>query len=325
MTHLLYSLGATVSGVSLNPEPTSVRPNKDLNSKLKYEEFFNLSNLNEFQSFVNLVKPDTIIHLAAHAIVQEGYSQPYETLHDNFLGTLNLLEILRVNDAHANLPVLISTTDKVYKETAGSMPHVESNQLWGSDPYSASKVCVELLVETYCKSYPKMSNLFTARAGNVLGGGDRGEHRLVPYLIKQAQDKAPIELRMPSAIRPWQHVLDVTSAYLYILENSIQLTNRSYNVAPKVLENFTVLDLSKVFLQEFGGDNEIINATKLYGIETHELNVSSESLKLDCGFVNKMNVIESIKLTEEWESSVLIGKSASEVTSNQISEYFNAK
>jgi CDP-glucose 4,6-dehydratase len=325
MTHLLKSLGATVSGVSLDPEPTSVRPNKDLSTKMKYEEYFNLSNLEEFRNYVRLVKPDTIIHLAAHPIVQEGYSQPYKTFYDNFLGTLNLLEILRADNSHQNLQVLISTTDKVYKDSTGRIPHVEPNQLWGSDPYSASKVCVELLAETYWKSYPEMCNVFTARAGNVLGGGDRGEHRLVPYLIKQAQDKAPIELRMPSAIRPWQHVLDVTSAYLCILENSLRLSNRSYNVAPKVLENFTVLELSQVFLQKFGGNNEIINDKKLYGIETHELNVSSESLERDCGFINKMNVMESIKLTEEWESSVIIGKSASEVTFNQISDYFNAK
>ena len=325
MTHLLSTLGATVSGVSLDAEPTLARPGTDLTSKLKHEGFFNLSELDKFQNFIKLVKPDTVIHLAAHAIVQKGYSHPYETFRDNFFGTLNLLEILRFEKMRDNPLILISTTDKVYKDSAGRTAHLESSELWGSDPYSASKVCVELLADTYRSNFAELSELFTARAGNVLGGGDRGEHRLVPYLIKQVQSRNPIELRMPSAIRPWQHVLDVTCAYLYMLENGRQLPNRSYNVAPKNLENVTVIDLSRLLLEEFQAGNAISNGNKSFGIETHELNVSSEALERDCGFINKLNVKESIQLTEEWETSALIGQSASEITLKQISEYLSAK
>lgn len=325
ITHLLSTLGATISGLSLDAEPTPARPGVDLSSKLKHEEFFNLSELDKFRNFVRLVNPDTVIHLAAHAIVQTGYSRPYETFSDNFLGTLNLLEILRIEKTGDKPLVLISTTDKVYKDSTDRTPHRESSEMWGSDPYSSSKVCVELLAETYRSNFVELSELFTARAGNVLGGGDRGEHRLIPYLIKQVQSNNSIELRMPSAIRPWQHVLDVTSAYLYMLENRLQLPKRSYNVAPNNLENVTVLELSKLLLKRFQVDNTVLGGNKFFGHETHELNISSEALERDCGFINKLNVKETIRLTEEWETSSLNGESASQITLRQISEYLHAK
>lgn len=309
----------------MDSEPTSVRPSKDLSSRLKHEEFFNISAIDKFQNFIRLVKPDTIIHLAAHAIVQTGYAQPYGTFKDNFLGTLNLLEILRLEKLVENPLILISTTDKVYKESAGKIPHVESNELWGSDPYSASKVSVELLAETYRCNFVQLSELFIARAGNVLGGGDRGDSRLIPYLIKQVQSKSPVELRMPTAIRPWQHVLDVTSAYLYILETGAQLPSRTYNVAPKNPENLTVQELSSLFLEKFQSSNVILSGGKLFGNETHELNISSQAFEQDSGFINRLNVKETIQLTEEWESSVQNGKSASEITLKQILVYLNAE
>ena len=210
--------------------------------------------------------------------------------------------------------------------SSGTKPqNLESNELWGSDPYSASKVSVELLAETYRCNFVELSNLFIARAGNVLGGGDRGESRLVPYLIKQVQRKSPVELRMPLAIRPWQHVLDVTSAYLYILETGAQLPSRTYNVAPKNPENLTVQELSSLFLEKLQSSNEILSGGKLFGNETHELNISSQALEQDSGFINKLNVMEAIQLTQEWESSVQSGKSASEITLKQILVYLNAK
>ena len=208
LTYVLDSIGAQITGYSLEPntEPS-------LFNLLSFSEKFNstigdIRNKEKFKETIQNFKPEFIFHLAAQPLVIESYQNPKETFDINFTGTLNLLEILK--ELNSPVQVVFVTTDKVYENLELGVPFVETDKLGGKDPYSASKAASEILISAYNQSFFKDSgiNIATARAGNVIGGGDWSDNRLIPDIIKSKQQNKPLSIRNPKAIRPWQHVLE---------------------------------------------------------------------------------------------------------------------
>ena len=208
LLYLLDSAGAKVTGYSLAPQTTpSLFNSLHFSNNIK-SIIGDIRNKKEFQNAFNICNPEFVFHMAAQPLVIESYKNPKETFDINFTGTLNLLEILKEYDQ--KVQVVFITTDKIYENLELGIPFVETDKLGGKDPYSASKAASEILIDSYAKSFFKDSNvsIATARAGNVIGGGDWSENRLIPDIIRAKTANEPLIIRSPKAIRPWQHVLE---------------------------------------------------------------------------------------------------------------------
>jgi CDP-glucose 4,6-dehydratase len=224
---LLQKLGAVIGGYSLPIEMGVQSHFVDL--KIKGEFFYHdIRNCDQLKLCLNQFKPDIVIHLAAQPLVQAGYSHPHLTYEINVMGTLNLLESVRYCESVR--AVLVITTDKVYENREWLYPYREEDTLGGYDPYSSSKACVEFLTSSYRQSYFPLSHygvshqvlISTARAGNVIGGGDWSESRLIPDMIKAWQDNQTLLCRSPLSVRPWQHVLEPLVGYCLLAEKLVQ-------------------------------------------------------------------------------------------------------
>ena len=213
LTLLLESLGADVYGISLPPVSASLYDRLNRRGQID-EAFIEIRNEKKFFKIVERESPGVIIHLAAEAIVNDSYSRPVKTFETNIMGTANMLNAAF---AHGSAQVItVITTDKVYRNTNEQKKFVENDPLEGKDPYSASKVGTEAVVSAWrqiaaIKGGPKVCS---ARAGNVLGGGDLANDRILPDLIRSSLDKVPALIRNPRSTRPWQHVLDPLNGYI---------------------------------------------------------------------------------------------------------------
>ena len=188
-------------------------------------------------------RPDIVFHFAAQSLVRKAYADPLTTYRANVLGTLAVLEAARKNGVGA---VVVATTDKVYRNDDSGRRFAEGDELGGADPYSASKSCTELLVHSCRESFGGSLRLATVRAGNVIGGGDWAEDRLVPDLMRAAFSGATATIRNPAATRPWQHVLDVLAGYLQIgsrLANGDAGSGEAWNLGPQSAASISVQDL----------------------------------------------------------------------------------
>lgn len=300
----LQQMGATVRGYSLSPiaesshidllqlsDPSTIGDIRDAR-RLK----------DEFEKF----KPEIVFHLAAQPLVKKSYVDPVETFETNIGGTVNVLEAAR----HCGtVKVLVNiTTDKVYQNYEWVWPYRESDRLGGHDPYSTSKACVELVHESYRKSFFEPAGILTAtaRAGNVIGGGDWAEDRLVPDAVKAAVNKATVQVRNPQSVRPWQHVLDPLSGYLLLgqlLLEGNKMAEGAWNFGPDTADCLSVADLLNKFCAEWS-DVQWKDVSK--NTKVHEANM----LRLDCSKAINMlqwnpvwNVNSAIAKTAEWYKS----------------------
>ena len=244
----LKKLGAEVIGIGLDPisEKTFFSINKI--NEIIVDKRFDIRDLEKLKEVVENYKPDFVFHLAAQAIVRKSYINPVKTWSTNLIGTINLLESLRYLKKKCSC-VLI-TSDKCYANKEWIWGYRESDQLGGSDPYSASKAAAELAIKSYYDSFYKdkdsLVRITSARAGNVIGGGDWSEDRIVPDCIRAWSNSGTVKLRSPKSTRPWQHVLEPLSGYLTlasILYNDQSLNGQSFNFGPAVTESHSVLEL----------------------------------------------------------------------------------
>lgn len=244
----LDELGAVVHGVSncVLTKP-SIFESLNLGGKIQYHQI-DVRDSASFSKIVSEIQPDIVFHLAAQALVFDAYDNPLSTLATNVMGTANLLESLRVSN-HSCLAVMI-TSDKCYENVEWHWGYRENDRLGGKDPYSASKACAELVIHTYFKSFFSAPDcpirLVTARAGNVIGGGDWSMNRIVPDCIKAWTNGKSVEIRRPNSTRPWQHVLEPLSGYLrsaQLLGQREELSGESYNFGPHADQNYSVLRL----------------------------------------------------------------------------------
>lgn len=211
---LLKAQGHEVSGLALDPLPGGIFDRTELQRDLFYDFRVDIRNREETIKAVRKAKPDYVIHMAAQALVREGYRNPLYTYDTNVIGTMNCLEA--VNQTESVRAQLIVTTDKVYFDEGLHRPYVETDPLGGKDPYSASKAMADILAQEYL-SRDGVKPGAIARAGNVIGAGDVAQERLIPDVIRAIESGEPLVLRYPDATRPWQHVLDCLNGYLLLL------------------------------------------------------------------------------------------------------------
>ena len=214
MTYLLSTNGVNVVGYSL---PPNSKPN--LYSELDLESccdsnIADVIDINQITKVVKKSQPDFMFHMAAQPLVRYSYKHPIETFSTNVMGTANVLEACKVLEKKCC--VVCVTTDKVYHNNEWLYPYRETDALGGHDPYSSSKAASELVIDSYRRSFFTNTNIFvaSARAGNVIGGGDWSEDRLIPDIVRAVQKNEDVTLRNPNAVRPWQHVLDPIFGYL---------------------------------------------------------------------------------------------------------------
>lgn len=246
----LREMGAIVHGFALAPDTT---PNHySLIDPDKMTVIGDITQKNEVLSFVKSVQPDFVFHLAAQSLVRRSYREPIETYQANVMGTLHILEACRLMAKPKS--ILIITSDKVYENKEQILPYKETDILGGYDLYSSSKACAEILTSAYVRSFFNLDDygikhdtlIATVRAGNVIGGGDWCEDRLVPDIIKATAENRAVTIRNPKSVRPWQHVLDPLSGYLTLAE---KLFNRrkdlagAWNFGPDASSFRTVEDL----------------------------------------------------------------------------------
>lgn len=286
-----------------------------------------IRNLNEIKKAVNDFKPDIIFHLAAQPIVLESYKDPVYTFETNIMGTVNLLETIRTCESVKS--VINVTTDKVYQNNEWEWSYRENERLNGFDPYSNSKSCSELVTSSYKNSF--FSNrlnisVSTARAGNVIGGGDFSNDRIVPDCVRAAIKGDDIILRNPNSIRPYQHVFEALSAYLLIAERQYEnkLFEGEYNIGPDDEGCVSTGEIADIFCEKWGD---------LKWVSKSEINANHEAnfLKLDCsrikkifGWHPKMNIEEAIKLTADWTKAYFSKEDIQNISEEQINVYFDS-
>lgn len=230
MSLILYNLGGEVHGYSLNEKKNKVNENIFKLKKIcKSYVYGDICDYKKLSLFFKKINPDYCIHMAAQSLVLDSFKYPIKTFNVNFTGTLNLLEILRV---HKNIPTLIVTSDKCYLNYKKKFL-TEIDPLGGDDPYSASKAACEVICNCYIKSYNL--KIGTVRGGNVIGGGDWNNNRLVPDIMRSIFLNKKLVIRNYNQLRPFQHILDVSNSYLKILQMIIGNNKycSSYNIGPK--------------------------------------------------------------------------------------------
>jgi CDP-glucose 4,6-dehydratase len=320
---MLQLQGHTVSGISLDPMEKSLFNQARLSDIFENDFRIDIRNSAELSRAVMVVKPDVIIHLAAQPLVRESYRDPVGTFESNVLGTLNLLEATKeLADLKATLVI---TTDKVYKNFNRLRGYVESDELGGIDPYSASKAAADIATQSWVKSFAT-TPVAVARAGNVIGGGDWAADRIIPDLVNAYSSNQLPTLRYPDAIRPWQHVLDCLNGYQKLINKMLtDEISGEWNFGPSLHEKHSVVELVETFAKSWG----IVSNEKTWKLENveqpHEagyllLDSSKSRLKLD--WEDKLDFGSSINLTASWFKQSQTQKPL-EITVNQIEEYLS--
>ena len=329
LTAWLLLLGAKVVGVSHNV-PTKPSHFETLRIKNKIEHIkADVRNLKKLKKIFHSKKPDYVFHLAAQALVKNSYKNPIETIETNTIGTLNILESLRVIKKKECIAIII-TSDKVYKNFEIKRGYLENDPLGGKDPYSSSKASAELIIESYIESFfPKTkTNIFisVARAGNVIGGGDWSKDRLIPDCVKSWSKKKIVTLRNPQSTRPWQHVLEAVHGYLLLatnLKNSKKFHGESFNFGPDNNSSYNVLKVVKTMKIYWGQISWKIRKDKKKSFfESNLLKLNSNKAKKYLGWSCKMSFSQTIKMVAEWYKNFYdFKKEKSKITYNQIEQY----
>ena len=324
LVRILTLAGAQVTGYALNP-PTD--PNLFEIAGLEdtiHSVVGDVRDLAHLRRVFDEVKPEIVFHLAAQPIVRESYKEPVYTYETNVMGTVNILECVRLTDTVRSF--LNVTTDKVYENKEWEYGYRECDPLDGYDPYSNSKSCSELVTHSYEKAFLKEAGIAvsTARAGNVIGGGDFAADRIIPDCVRAMASGREIAVRNPHSTRPYQHVLEPLGVYLMIAGVQYQDSSKagSYNVGPGDEDCITTGELANLFCEAWGENAAWKN---LYQGGPHEANF----LKLDCsrirstfGWRPHWHVKDAVRYTVQWYQAWLEGANMAEYTDRQIKEYF---
>jgi CDP-glucose 4,6-dehydratase len=322
---ILKFLGAKVRGYSL---PLKKEDNffffKILRKYLFKETIFNnIGNYEILLKTVSSFKPQIIFHLAAQSLVIESQKNPQETLETNIIGTNNIIKCCIESKTIKSL--VIATSDKCYLNKDKNKPFTENSQLGGVEVYSSSKAMCEQLINLYLSLDNKIINfgLSSIRAGNVIGGGDFGNHRIIPDIIRNYKSKK-IKLRNPKHVRPWQHVLDVCYAYLLVPIfhfKNVKRYSGPYNVGPSSKNLVNVLNLTNKFTSSLGKKYQIILQKKNF-IESKLLLLNSKKIFKLLKWYPLYNFQKSISKTAMWYKFYLEKKDLKKITDFQIKAYF---
>ena len=305
----LKNLGAKVTGISLENRDEKSFFKVNGISELVEDINLDIRNLDSINHLIKQLQPDFVFHLAAQALVRRSYRDPLETWSTNLVGTLNILESLRLLERKC--ACILITSDKCYSNKEWAWGYRENDTLGGPDPYSASKACAELAIKSYVKSFFNAQNnslvkISSARAGNVIGGGDWSEDRIVPDCMKAWSKGEIVELRSPSSTRPWQHVLEPLSGYLSLgskLYNNNLLHGESFNFGPKMAENNSVLDLVNTMGEYWEKVRWVSNFEERKPYESGLLNLNCDKAFFDLNWHSVLSFKETIRYTIEWYKS----------------------
>jgi len=323
----LEHLGAKVTGYALDPAPGN-RLYESLGLTKRIDDRRgNVIDRASLMRAIESANPEVVIHMAAQAIVRESYVNPLETYTTNVIGTANLLDCLRCQSSVK--AALVVTSDKCYENLEMGEPFSETDRLGGHDPYSSSKACTELVVQAYRDSFFSQNNrvvgIATARAGNVIGGGDWAVDRLIPDAIRAFSKGESLVVRNPSAIRPWQHVLDPLSGYLCLCENLFekgQMFSGGWNFGPDEQSMVSVADVLEKVAAIYGQGAQFHTVTDQE--EPHEANLlrlDASKAKKAMGWKPRWKLDTAIEQTVSWYCGHLDGRDMINLTARQIEEY----
>jgi len=321
--------GAKVFGLGLEPV-TNPSFYEVLNVANHIEKSFigNILDGALMQKIYDEVEPDIVFHLAAQPIVRKSYKEPINTFDTNIIGTLNILNCIKDRDKKINC--VIVTSDKCYKNLEHGLPFKEDDPLGGFDPYSASKAACEIVTESFANSFfisDCGSKVASARAGNIIGGGDWAEDRIVTDLVCSLSSSSNIVLRNPKSVRPWQHVLDVVNGYLKL---GLSLVDQkepfaAYNFGPPKSHELNVMEVATLFIKNWGGENtkvEIMNSDKdLY--ESAILRLNSSKAKKDLDWKNILSQQDTIEWTVNWYKNFFGSETIKQKTFEDINNFFS--
>lgn len=325
MCNWLVGLGANVAGFALPPEPDAPLFDQLQLSSSVAQTYGDIRDFEAIQQTVATFSPEVIVHLAAQPLVLRGYEEPKLTFETNVSGAVNLLEAVRSSPSTQAL--VFVTSDKCYLNREWVWAYRETDELGGTDPYSGSKAAAELVFATYQASYfqhkPKFAAA-TARAGNVIGGGDRSRDRIVPDCIRFLEAGTPIKLRNPNATRPWQHVLEPVSGYLLLASRLLQRDKNavgSWNFAPDSQNTRTVREMAKRVTNAWGSGEIVVEREVGARREAQLLMLSNEKARALLGWSPRWDFDVAVDTTVEWYRSVREGANPVQVTNQHISKY----
>jgi CDP-glucose 4,6-dehydratase len=326
----LGSMGAKVTGYALAPNTT---PNffevAKVQEDLESSHIADIRNLEQLQKAMAVARPEIVIHMAAQPLVRYSYANPVETYATNVMGTVHVLESVRALDCVR--AAVIVTTDKCYENKEWAWGYRENEPMGGHDPYSNSKGCAELVTSAYRQSYFPIEQfdrhnvaIASARAGNVIGGGDWSEDRLIPDAIKAFEANQALMIRNPLSTRPWQHVLEPLSGYLVLAQALYEQGaefDGGWNFGPRDEDARPVQEVINLLIQNW-------NAPATWEQDLGEKPHEAHSLKLDCSkarqylkWIPRWSLEDAVLKTAQWQQALASGKSMRAVSLEQIKNY----
>jgi CDP-glucose 4,6-dehydratase len=329
LSHWLVSLGAEVAGFA-NQERTRPNMHEELNLAERTTQYIgDISDFDAISDAISEFKPDFIFHLAAQSLVTESVKNPLATFRTNTLGTITILEAMRVNSFQG--VAVIITSDKCYENLERHEGYVETDRMGGKDPYSASKGAAELAISSYLRTYPNaFPRIAIGRAGNVIGGGDWNSNRIIVDCVRAWERNEAVILRSPNSTRPWQHVLEPLSGYLALaieLNNKNSVSKQAFNFGPDTEKHYTVREVVDLLQNEWPSSPGYTVAEESFereNLEAKLLALNCEKAKNLLNWRSTLSLQETVKLISDWYLARIQSKDLQQITSNQI-DYFTAR
>lgn len=321
MTFLLEHLNVPVIGFSLPAEKDSLFERAERTGAIP-EVFADIRENEDLENFIDLHKPSVIIHMAAQPLVLKSYENPRETFEINVMGSVNLLDIAFKKDFVK--AIIVVTTDKVYRNDNSRRAFIESDPLEGKDPYSASKVGTEAVVAAW-QQIARVSggpSLASVRAGNVIGGGDFAENRIIPDLIRGVIQRKTIEIRNPESVRPWIHVLDPLVGYIEVAEHLInegKIQNLNFGPSGNPFNVRKVVETAEYL---FKNRLQVIFLKQVSSLESEFLTLSAEKAKNEVNWYPKWDTQIAIEKTFRWWIGYLENLNVNQLIEKDIRDYF---
>jgi CDP-glucose 4,6-dehydratase len=319
----LDRLGAKVTGISLPPATT---PNLYAAAKVDTvcpSRFCDIREAAAFARLIHAARPEIVFHLAAQPLVRASYQEPRATFETNVMGTVHLLDALRGLDG-TRVAVMV-TTDKVYRQNERPRPHREDDPLGGHDPYSASKAASEVAIASYRDSFLSAQGVAvaSARAGNVIGGGDWSDDRLIPDAVRAWQTGQALEVRRPEAVRPWQHVLEPLAGYLALAQKLWERPSLAgaYNFGPDASETVTVREVVELARRAYGAGEARYSDGQEGPHESAWLALDAAKAKTEFGVTPSLTLAQAVDRTMAWYRAQGQGADARKLCLADISDF----
>ena len=302
----LLMMGSEVCGFSkdIPTKPSNFESIKIKNKIKNYNG--DIRDINKLKKVIKDFKPEIVFHLAAQSLVRKSYKEPLLTFETNIMGTLNVLESIK--ESSCIKAAVIITSDKAYRNQEWLWGYRESDPLGGEDPYSASKGSAELVINSYCKSFFQDGPFIAStRAGNVIGGGDWADDRIIPDAVRAWTKKKPVLIRNPDSTRPWQHVLEPLSGYLWLgkllYEQGKTFSGHAYNFGPSNMDNYSVKDVLDCIKKYWNNAGWLVKKNNSDAKEAALLKLSCDKAVSKLGWKSILSFEETIKITTSWYKS----------------------